>query len=314
VRGTSTAAIAGELIAVDDGCNLQLSSALSFIYTPIHPQQSSIHLQVFIQHNLQTMSAFLAFRSAAVSVLRPRTTRPLGGQLDGLTTSPLFQTTVRGLKERSHPKNLQIPHGVVQVQDADGTLHHPHKLVKIMEGVDTTTHVVRLVSEHPPTVRILTRVEDEMARIERKLEKKIQEGKKGRAVETMEVRFKWITSGGDFEHKLAKARAELEDGGRRVELSFGAKKNAKWPTMEEQSEVLQNVVDRLADVGTEWRAREFKAGAVRVSLQPVTQKAKLQTLTQDEIEALAKEKLKKTERAVAHAKKIQEKRELFLEP
>ena len=255
------------------------------------------------------MSAFLAFRSAAVLVLRPRTTRTLGGQLDALTTSPLFQTTIRGLKDRSHPKNLQIPYNVVQVQDADGTLHHPHKLVKIMEGVDTTTHVVRLVSEHPPTVRILTRVEDEMARIERKMKKKIQEGKKGRAAETMELRFKWVTSGADFEHKLAKARAELEDGGRRVELSFGGKKGQRWPTMEEQHEVLQNVVDRLADVGTEWQGRDFKAGAVRLSLQPVAQKGRVQAPTQDEIETLAKEKLKKTERAVAHMKKTQETRE-----
>lgn len=260
------------------------------------------------------MSAFLAFRSAAVSVLRPQTTRTLGGQLDGLTTSPLFQTTIRGLKERSHPKNLQIPYEVVQVLDADDTLHHPHRLVKIMEGVDTTTHVVRLVSEHPPTVRILTRVEDEMARIERKMSKKIQEGKKGRAMETMEVRFKWVTSGGDFEHKLAKARAELEDGGRRVELSFGGKKGQRWPTKEEQDEVFQNVVDRLADVGTEWRGRDFKSGAVRVSLQPVVQKARIQALTQDEIEVLAKEKLKKTERAVVHMKKTQEKRDLSNEP
>lgn len=286
----------------------------------MHLLKNGVRVTIYIQLRrtsvllCKTMSAFLAFRSAAVSVLRPATTRTLGAPLDGLTTSPLFQTTIRGLKERSHPKNLQIPYEVVQLQDADGTLHHPHKLVKIMEGVDTTTHVMRLVSEHPPVVRVLTRVEDEMARIERKLSKKIQQGKRGRAVETMEVRLTWVTSGGDFEHKLAKARAELEDGGRRVELQFGGKKGLRWPTREEQDEVLQEVVDRLADVGSEWRAREFKGGAVRVCLQPVVQKARVQALSQDEIEALAKEKLKKTERAVAHMKKVQEKREFSDEP
>ena len=121
------------------------------------------------------MSAFLAFRNAAVTVLRPHYVHRLSQTL--LTSSRgmgrwvkndilATQGTLKSEKKKvvkeqpkprekttaQHPKNGDIPHELVQVASADGTMHHPQRLSHILDSVDLSTHVVRLVSHRPPVV------------------------------------------------------------------------------------------------------------------------------------------------------------------
>ena len=212
----------------------------------------------------------------------------------------MFQTAIRGTK-RSHPKNGQIPYEIVQVLDPDGTLHHPTRLTKLLESIDPTTHLVRLVKDHPPTVRVLTQLEEKMRKLQTKAEKKVSESK--RRIANKEAQFSWFTSGTDFEHKLAKARAELQKGDVRLDVVFNPKQGVKNPTRDEMHQNLAQVVDALADVGNEWRERDFRRGSVRIFLQSTVQKNTKALPTQDEIQELAKEERKRVERQVQKLKR-----------
>lgn len=247
------------------------------------------------------MSAFLAFRTAVVSVLRPRNVHRITQDLVTInTTSPMFQTAIRGTK-RSHPKNGQIPYEVVQVLDPDGTMHHPTRLTKLLESIDPTTHLVRLIEHHPPTVQILTQLEEKMRKLQTKAEKKVSESK--RRIANKEAQLSWFTSGMDLEHKLAKAKAELQKGDVRLDVVFNPKRGVRNPTRDEMLRYMQEVVDALADVGNEWREREFRGGSVRLFLQSTVRKNTKALPTQDEIQELAREERKRVERQVQKLKR-----------
>jgi len=242
------------------------------------------------------MSAFLAFRSAVVSVLRPRNVHRITQELLIINASAsMFQTAIRGTK-RSHPKNGQIPYEIVQVLDADGTMHHPTRLTKLLESIDHTTHLVRLIEDHPPTVRVLTQLEDKMRKVQTKAAKKMSETK--RRIANKEAQFSWFTSGTDFEHKLAKAKAELQRGDVRLDVVFNPKQGVRNPTRDEMLQHLQVVVNSLADVSNEWRERDFRRGSARMFLQSTVQKNMKALPTEGEIEELAKEERKRVERQV----------------
>src|SRR6266545_5504624 len=93
-------------------------------------------------------------------------------------------------KSRSYPTNHQIPYEVVQVQESDGTLHSSVNLPHLLASVDKSTHLVRLISHNPPIVRVLTHLEDQMNKLERKADMKARKNKG--QVATKEVRLTWI--------------------------------------------------------------------------------------------------------------------------
>ena len=140
-----------------------------------------------------------------------------------------------------------------------------------------------------------------MRKLQTKAEKKVSESK--RRIANKEAQFSWFTSGMDFEHKLAKAKAELQKGDVRLDVIFNPKQGIKNPTRDEMLQCIQEVVDALADVSNEWRERDFRRGSVRVFFQSTVQKNTRALPTQDEIQELAKEERKRVERQVQKLKR-----------
>ncbi|KAF9476474.1 hypothetical protein BDN70DRAFT_171335 [Pholiota conissans] len=265
------------------------------------------------------MSAFLAFRSAAVSVLRPRRAHHFPQ-----TTSSFFKQystkheLIQAAKQRKkvkelemeerkknkprpatkpkvfakHPKNNDIPHAFVQVIGADGQLDStPRPLIRLLDSVNHETHVVRLVTHEPPLVRVLTHLEDKMNQLATKAEKKAAKGQKG--MDTTVIQLTWHTADADYEHKISKAKEELEKGSMRVEILFKNKPRVRYPSKEEMQEEMDQVAHALSEVGQEWRTREIQRGVAKVFIQSRTQKAVKILPTKEEIEAQAKEALTK---------------------
>ncbi|KAF9558226.1 hypothetical protein CPC08DRAFT_709773 [Agrocybe pediades] len=246
------------------------------------------------------MSSFLAFRKAAFAVLRPQHI----GTVSRSALSPLFQQQTRTLKEtRTHPKNAQIPYDIVQVKDADGTLHHAQKLTKVLEGVDTATHVVRLISHEPPIVRVLTQIEDKTHILAMKARKKVREEK--RHILNKEAQLSWFTAPQDFEHKIQKIYEDLEKGDIRVDVVFNPKPKVRNPTRAEMLEQLAEVQQKLSAVSVEWREREFIRGTARMFLQSTVKKEKLLP-TQEEVAEKAKEDLERAQRQLLRKKRKEE--------
>lgn len=264
------------------------------------------------------MSAFLAFRSAAVSVLRPRRVHRLAQtippSLQYSTKHELVQAAkLRKLeKEREnelakkerpkpkpkekviakHPKNKDIPHSVVQVMDANGVVNPTRQeLNRILETMNYQTHVVRLVTHEPPIVRVLTHLEDKMNQLATKAEKKATKGSK--RIESTVIQLTWLTADADYHHKIAKAKEELEKGGTRVEILFKNKPHVRYPLRQEMEEQMDQVANALEDVGQEWRDREIQRGIAKIFFQSRMQKQLKALPTPDEIEAQAKEALNK---------------------
>ncbi|KAF8966426.1 hypothetical protein BDZ97DRAFT_1611067, partial [Flammula alnicola] len=154
------------------------------------------------------------------------------------------------------PKNGQIPYDIVQVIDTEGTLHHPQKLARILASINPTTHLVRLINHNPPQVRILTQIEDKARKLAEKAEKKVLKGP-GR-IETKETQLTWFTADTDFHHKIAKAKDDLEKGDVRLDVVFKSKPGVRYPSREEMNQHIQQIVDILADVATEWRERDIR--------------------------------------------------------
>ncbi|KDR74499.1 hypothetical protein GALMADRAFT_250477 [Galerina marginata CBS 339.88] len=242
------------------------------------------------------MSAFLAFRTAVVSVLGSTRVQPIARDV-----VPLL---VRGLKSaRTHPKNGQIPYQFVQLQDANGTLHHAEKLTKILDTVDHSTHILRLISHDPPVVQILAHLDDKMQKLERKATRKANEERKH--VVNKEAQLTWFTADQDFDHKVVKVREDLEKGDVRIDVVFNPKAGVRNPTKDEMLEHLDEVARRVADVANEWREREFRRGSARVSFQSTVKKEKLLP-TQEEMKEMAKEAVKKRERQLSRQKQKEE--------
>jgi len=201
---------------------------------------------------------------------------------------------------RSHPKNGQIPYDIIQVKDSDGTLHHAQKLTKLLESVDTTTHVVRLISHDPPIVRVLSQMEDKIRKVSMKARRKVREEK--RHILNKEAQMSWFTAPQDFEHKVHKIREDLEKGDVRVDIIFNPKPKVRGPTREEMMEQLAEVTNKLSDVSVEWREKEFLRGTARMFLQSTVKKERLLP-TQEEVEEMAKEDVERQERQLQRKKK-----------
>jgi translation initiation factor IF-3 len=91
-----------------------------------------------------------------------------------------------------------------------------------------------------------------------------------KASEEKEIQFAWSIGAGDVQHKLRKARQELERGVR-VQLVFarkasgGSERDSR--TREKQNGLVAQVVEELTDVAREWRMRDERRNMVVVYLQ-----------------------------------------------
>lgn len=153
------------------------------------------------------------------------------------------------------PQNKEIQHRVVQLVDPEtGRLHPPTLLSAILASVNPKTHFVELATEDPnPLVKIVSK-EDLKAKIkEQRLKKKLA----GKSMEQKEIQLTWGVAAGDLEHKLSKVRRELEKGNR-VDLVYAPKKGQPLPNPAEMELRMQETVEKLADVGKEWKPKQVQ--------------------------------------------------------
>ena len=213
----------------------------------------------------------------------------------------LFSVRQLSKKSETYPTNHQIPFDVVQVQESDGTLHPSSSLSHLLASIDKSNYLVRLVSKEPPIVRVLSHLEDKMNKLERKAELKARKNK--RQVSSKEVRLTWLTSGADYEHKMAMARKELERGDIRIDFLFSPKSAARAPSRVEMMEGMEKVADGCRDVANEWKERSFVGkGMARLFLQS-TMRAPKVVPNKSELEKQAKRALEKRKKSLRHLRK-----------
>lgn len=208
------------------------------------------------------MSAFLAFRFAAFSVLRTRPMTFVNFQ-HGTRAMSSKSKQHKGLSLRNQVIGAKIKHRVVQLVDQEtGVPGPPRNLEDILASVDETTHYVELVSETPVLVKIYDRAEMKLRHLARKARVKVSAKRNQRK----EIQLTWNTQPGDMAHKLAKVREELEKGCR-VDLVFAPKPNTEPPRMMVMRQRLDEFVASCVDLSSEWRERVFERGMALAFLQ-----------------------------------------------
>ncbi|KAF8075869.1 hypothetical protein FPV67DRAFT_1469575 [Lyophyllum atratum] len=216
------------------------------------------HFLVERQAGSRTMSSFIAFRSAAISLLKPRTHRPPCPH--HLQTRTIKQDTT----SKTPPRDEKIEHRIVQLVDPlTGRLTDPLPLRSILATLDRRKKYVELVSLTPaPLVKIF----DKQAETQRAAEAQYKARAVARRTIQKEVQLTWSAAPGDLAHKLEKVRQELERGAR-VDLIFTRKKNQPHLPPEEMQARAQEIVDSMADVAKEWKDREVRASMTAIFLQ-----------------------------------------------
>lgn len=159
-----------------------------------------------------------------------------------------------------------IPFRVVRLADPEsGSLHPLAPLRTLLNSIDRKTHHIELVADTPdPVVKI---VDTKQAR-EKYREAKKRAQAAARAQVRKEIQLTWGVAAGDLAHKLEKARQELV-GGKKVDLIFASKKGQAVPTKQLMDIRLKGVLDTLADVGKEYRARGEQKNIIALYLKPL---------------------------------------------
>ncbi|KIK07643.1 hypothetical protein K443DRAFT_168371 [Laccaria amethystina LaAM-08-1] len=209
------------------------------------------------------MSAFLAFRLAAFSVLRTRPTALVKFQ-HGTRAMTSKTKQQKASSPRNQNRGENIKQRIVQLVDQEtGKPGPPRNLGDILASIDEKTHYVELVSETPaPLVKIFDKAEEKIRYLARKAQAKASAQRNQRK----EIQLTWSTQPGDIAHKLAKVREELEKGCR-VDLVFAPKKKTNCPPIMVMRQRLDEFVAGCADLSSEWRERVFERGMGLVFLQ-----------------------------------------------
>jgi len=178
-------------------------------------------------------------------------------------------STTRAASSSATGKRLvddDIPFRVVRFVDPEsGALRPLTPLRALLGSIDRTTHHIELVADAPdPVVKI---VDTKLAREKYKEAKKRAQAA-ARAQVRKEIQLTWGVAPGDLAHKLEKARQELA-GGRKVDLIFASKKGQAVPTKQVTDTRLREVLDTLADVGKEYRARGEQKNMTALYLKPL---------------------------------------------
>ncbi|KAF8485250.1 hypothetical protein DFH94DRAFT_624881 [Russula ochroleuca] len=183
--------------------------------------------------------------------------------------------------------NNDIPYKYVRVVDPETRKPLPPKpLTEVIDNLATevqpkqgggppktfVTQFAQLVA--PPSKATdgyaLVKLVDHKVAAAREKTQRIKAQASRRASEEKEIQFAWGIGAGDVQHKVRKARQELERGAR-VQLVFarkatgGAERDSgPW---EKRNTLVAHVVEELAGVAREWRLRNEQRNMVVVYLQ-----------------------------------------------
>ena len=186
--------------------------------------------------------------------------------------------------------NNDIPYKYVRVVDPETRKPLPPKpLTEIIDNLATeiqpkqgggppksfVTQFAQLVA--PPSKATdgyaLVKLIDHKEAAAREKTQRIRAQASRRATEEKEIQFAWGIGAGDIQHKLRKARQELERGVR-VQLVFarkatGGAERDSGPR-EKRNALVAQVVEELTDVAREWRLRDERRNMVVVYLQDLS--------------------------------------------
>ena len=212
--------------------------------------------------------------------------------------SPFGPRFASDLKD-THPINNDIPYTYVRVVDPETRKPLPPKpLAEVIDNLATdvqpkqgggppkniVTQFAQLVA--PPSEATngyaLVKLVDRRVAAAREKTQRLKAHASRKASEEKEIQFAWSIGAADVQHKLRKARQELERGVR-VQLVFARKVSGgsgrDSRTGAEQNGLVAQVVEELADVVREWRMRDERRNMVVVYLQdhrrPVPHKSML---------------------------------------
>ncbi|KAI0289528.1 hypothetical protein BC826DRAFT_1031718 [Russula brevipes] len=194
--------------------------------------------------------------------------------------------------------NNDIPYKYVRVVDPETRKpSHPRLLAEVVDNLATETQskhgpgpskifvtqfaqLVALPSEATDGYALVKVIDRKEAAAREKSQRRKAQASR-RATEEKEIQFAWGIGSADVQHKLRKARKELERGVR-VQLVFarkatgGARRDSRRET---HDAFVTQVVDALVDVGKEWRMRDERREMVVIYLQdlqrPLPQKSML---------------------------------------
>jgi len=177
-------------------------------------------------------------------------------------------------------------------------------LLDLLARIDRKKEYIELVARAPePIVKIIQRA----VAHERAEKQQAKKWTTPRQRQLKEIQLTWGADAHDMQHKLEKAREELEDG-HRLSIAFLPKKDQPLPTPEQMRAKVQAAVDALKDVAQEWRQRDFEKNTAIVHLQGLDTPAPLPVvprferiqeranLTKEERKRLKKELMQEQER------------------
>lgn len=199
----------------------------------------------------------------------------------------------------------RITHRVVQLVDpSTNTLTEPQPLHSIQ--FDRSTHELRLVSDSPPVVKLISLAEE--AEKAKQLEVKLKLNRKT-AFEDKEVQISWNSADGDLKHKLDVARGFLERGDR-VHMVFAPKgTGAGVPEISQarKDEMLAYFEHGMEDLGMRWRDELKTKTSVVVYWQANSAVRQEKKMKVNEAE-LAKRKIKDEKKEARRLKEEERKR------
>ena len=178
------------------------------------------------------------------------------------------QTNLALLNKFAHgrPTNEDIGYTLVQVVNKEGRLDPPQPLSVVLAALDLKTHMVQLVTDDQPIVKILDKKEvfDKLKAL-----KRAKSNSQRLLPEDKEIQMTWGVANSDLAHKVGKVRKELEKKNR-VNLVFAPKKRQPVPSPTERNEKVNEVLEMLKDIGTESRPRTFLKSLLTLHLEAKT--------------------------------------------
>ena len=199
---------------------------------------------------------------------------------------PFGSRFASGLKD-TPPINNDIPYTYVRVVDPETRKPlPPRRLAEVVDNLATevqpkqgggppkmfVTQFAQLVA--PPSEATngyaLVKLIDRREAAAREKTQRLKAQASRKASEEKEIQFAWSIGAADVQHKLRKARQELERGAR-VQLVFARKASGGFQrdsgTRANQNGLVAQVVEELTDVAREWRIRDERRNMVVVFLQ-----------------------------------------------
>jgi len=187
-----------------------------------------------------------------------------------LVTVPVRYAARAPMPGSNHPRDHDIPHRIVHLVNEDGRLEPPIPLAHHLASIDSKTHFIELVSEHPqPIVKIRSKKEEVQKA------KEWQQRQKEVAANNVqkEIQMTWGVEQGDLAHKLNKVRKELQKGSR-VELVFAPKVNQRVPSPAVMEARLNETAEKIAEFAKEWLPRKVERGVAILYLKKLDMSSK----------------------------------------